>query len=267
MDDSGGATARFARGEWVFLGDVAKTLIPSTCSEAFAEALARVRTFGKVSSISTKIAARRLAGSAPLSPQYADMQTAFTDFQNASHAIGQELVTQIASGKFETRRLVSVSGVDTWADEPYDAWRSRSIRPHLPALETSEWLACANVHPLLKQGRQSSDPFELKSVQIRNMPQERADLEKAVSDGGRKKKAGRPKKEETKLAEGFAREWLEDEGEDLRAESGKQAKCEADVHRQLDEIGLSLSESVVRDVVTRVAREISDEKRAGKADK
>jgi len=267
MDDLGDATARLARGEWVSLCDVAETLIPSTCSEAFAEALARVRTFGKVSSISTKIAASRIVGSAPLSPQYTGAQTAFRAFQSAWQTIERELVTQIASGKFETRRLVEVFSVSEWRTERCDAWRSRSIRLHLQALEKSEWPACANVHPLLKQRWGSSDSFDLKSVQIRNAPQERADLEKPVSDRGRKKKTGRPKKEETKRAEGFARGWLEDEGEDLRAESGKQAKCEADVHRQLTEKGLSLSESVVRDVVTRVAKEISDEKRAGKADK
>lgn len=56
-----------------------------------------------------------------------------------------------------------------------------------------------------------------------------------------------------------AREWLEDEGEDLK-EPGKQARCERHVKEVLSKAGLELSDSTVRNIVTKESREIAEKK-------
>ncbi len=162
----------------------------------------------------------------------------------------------LSQDNFDTRRLVSVSGAYEWRDEPSEAWRLRCIWIRRQDFPLGEWLSHATVSPISERGRQNDRSFFLKSVQIRY----RATDE--VADVTVKLKKGAPEKLETTLAKKIAREWLLDNGEDLKAERGKQAQCEEYVESALAAKGLTLSKSTVRAIVTRTAKEISDEKKA-----
>ncbi len=75
---------------------------------------------------------------------------------------------------------------------------------------------------------------------------------------------GRTPSDTSNLARKTARKWLEDEGEDLKEYSGKQARCEKHVQEALSNAGASLSISHVRDIVKKESLKIAQEKAAAR---
>jgi hypothetical protein len=80
-------------------------------------------------------------------------------------------------------------------------------------------------------------------------------------------RTGRPPSSANIYAKFKARQWLLDNGEDLKSETGKQSECEGYVSEALTahKEDLSLSESSIREIVKAEARKIAAEKKAGKA--
>ncbi|GBQ23891.1 hypothetical protein [Tanticharoenia sakaeratensis] len=171
--------------------------------------------------------------------------------------IQQKLLEKLKAGTLVARGFENgASAFDEPRLVPERFWKAASLYPTDNSAETFDGRKIVGLE------------IAFSAIAVEDAPVGR---EAELNDSSLQKKTGsrigRPPSLANIYATSKAREWLLDNGEDLKSETGKQSECEGYVAAALTahKEDLSLSESSIREIVKAEARKIAAEKKAGKA--